>query len=104
MVNILLCLFGLGLIVPVGVRLFIPLWGLSKSLISRLSDRKTTKGFLISHNINSFLIGTILIVAGILPEHLKICICIPLLGAVFVSVLVCNKLFVGTFWAYTPNS
>lgn len=102
--NIFLCLFGFGMIVPVGVRLFIPLWGLSKPLISRLSNRGTTKGFLISHNINGFLLGAILIVAGILPEHLKICICMPLLGLLFVSVLICNKLFVGTFWAYTPNS
>lgn len=104
LLNIYLWLYGIGMIIPVGIRLFVPFWGLSESLRSLLSTRETTKGFLISHNINGFLLGVILIVTGFLPEHLKLCVCMPLLGAVFISVLICNKIFVGTFWAYVPKN
>ena len=101
--NILLYIEGAALIVPVLIRIFIPFWGFSKSLVARLNSRKTTKGFLISHNINGCMLGTTLIIAGLLPEHLKLCICMPLLGAVFISILICNKIFVGSYWAYVPN-
>lgn len=103
MSDILLFILGIIMIVSVGIRLFRPFWGFSKSLVSRLNSRKTTKVFLISHNINGCILGLVLIIAGFLPDYLKICVCMPLLGIVFVIILVCNKIFVGTYWAYVPN-
>lgn len=101
--NISLWVAGVLLILSVAVRFFIPTWGLSKALVSRLNSRKTTKGFLICHNINGGLLGAILIVSGFLPDYLKLRVCLPLLAIVFISVLVSNKICIGTFWAYVPN-
>ena len=103
MTNIILCIAGVLMILPIVVRFFIPTWGLSKPLISRLNSRKTTKGFLICHNINGGLLGAILIASGFLPDHLKLRVCLPLLLIVFISVLISNKICIGTFWAYVPK-
>jgi hypothetical protein len=101
--NTYLFVFGAIMISSVVIRFFYPTFGLSKELLSRLQARGTKRGFLISHNINGLLLGVTLIVSSFLPEHLKLYCLIPLLF-IFLSVLICNKLFVGTFWAYTPKS
>lgn len=103
MTNTLLCVAGIFLIISVVVRFFVPTWGLSKALVSRLNSRKTTKFFLICHNINGGLLGAILIVSGFLSDYLKLRVCLPMLLIVFISVLISNKICIGTFWAYIPN-
>ena len=103
MTDILLCIFGAILVGSVAVRLFFPLFGLSESLIACLEERNSKKRFLAWHNINGFLLGAILIAAGILPEELKLCCCLPPLVGVFISVILCNRVCVATFWAYVPK-
>lgn len=97
MTDILLCIAGAIIAGCVGIRFFFPYFGISRSLVALLRIRNTTKGYLIAHNINGFFLGIILIVAGIVPEQFKESCCMPLLGIVFISILVCNKIFVGSF-------
>ncbi len=102
MMNIYLFIYGIVLIIPVVVRFFNPIFGLSRNLVSHLEKRGKKRGFLITHNVNGLLLGFTLIISAYLPEDLKLYCLIPLLF-IFISVLICNKIFVGTFWAYTPR-
>lgn len=103
MMDYYLFAFGAVLIGFVVVRLFYPTFCLSRELISRLQERGTKRGFLIAHNINGLLLGFTLILSSFLSEHFKRYCFIPLL-VIFLSVLVSNKIYVGTFWAYVPKS
>lgn len=104
MIDTFLFIVGALIISYVVVRFFYPNFCFSKSLIALLQKRGTKKGFIVAHNINGLLLGATLILTCFLPEHLKLHYCMPLLLIIFLSVLICNKIFVGTIWAYVPKS
>ena len=91
------------------------IWGLLFLLLSLLSIRfprllvnrkveeelsntpEKKKRYFIHMRINIALLGIPLMIAGQLPEHLILPICLPLLAVLFVSGLVCNKMNLGRF-------
>lgn len=85
------------------IRLFNPHFAISHSLIELLEKRKTTKKYLITHNTISLVLGVVLICA-IIIEEFKLIYVLLVLMIVFSCVLICNKLFIGQFWAFVPKS
>ncbi|MBQ3055300.1 MAG: hypothetical protein IJC88_04270 [Oscillospiraceae bacterium] len=91
------------------------IWGLLFILLSLLSLRfprlvvnrnveeelsntpKQKKRYYIHMRINIALLGLPLMIAGQLPEYLILPVCLPFLGILFVSGLVCNKMNLGRF-------
>lgn len=97
--------WGAMMIIIVIIRLFTnPFLFIGESLVGYLEAQETTKGFLIWHNINGFLLGAVLILSGVLPEELIRQCWFPLLFIIFLSVIICNLKFVGTPWAYVPKT
>lgn len=99
MQDIYLVFLGGLLLVGTIIRAFRPHFLLPDDLHHILNDRGTKKKYLISKQVNGTLLGSVLILAGYLPETKKISICMPLLALTFVSVLICNKICVGKFWS-----
>lgn len=96
--DVLLCVQGAAIITITVIRLFVPFFLTPMPLQNRLAARNTTKAYLICRNIICFIVGAIVIVAAILPEHLKKPCCLPLLAIIFIIVLICNKILLGSFW------
>lgn len=95
--TIYLYILGALLIAGAIIRTFRPGFLLPKGLRAVLESRGTTKKYLLSRQIIGIVFGGALILAGYLPEPQRIPVCMPLLALVFVCILACNKIFVGSF-------
>ena len=99
--NIGLYILALWWIVQPVIRLFSPTWMISGGLLAHLDNRGTTRKYLLTLSINQFAFGLLLIALAIFPDQLLLFVCI--FAIILISVLVCNKRFIGSFWRYFPS-
>lgn len=83
-------------IIPSIIRFFKPDFYISEHLRSILDRRGTAKQYFLYRKIIGLVSGGVLVLAGYLPDEQRV-VCLPMLGLIFVIILACNKIFIGSF-------
>ncbi len=91
---------GALFIAAVVIRLFKPYFAVSKPLLDTLEKRKTTKKYMIAHNIIGIAFGAVMFLAGTVKDEYKLAVALPALAVIFIVVLITNKLFIGRIWPH----
>ena len=82
------------------IRCFFPRLLYSGKLLIELDSAEKTKPFLLAHRINGLALGGILVLSFFLPSPTNAAVCLPLLSAVFISILLCNVKYLGRWLVY----